>query len=54
MDSLGMKRLSLGWLLHTFTVEHKRERVADSQRRLKVLSADVANEFANLITADES
>jgi hypothetical protein len=54
IDSLGMKKFSLRWVSQTFTIEQKREKVADSRTLLKVLRPDTVNEFANTITVDES
>jgi hypothetical protein len=54
VEVLGMQKFSLRWVPHELTVAQKGQRVADSRRLLQALRADAANEFGNIITADES
>ena len=53
-ESLGMRKFSLRWVPHVLGIDQKRERVTESQKLLEALKADAPNEFANIITGDES
>jgi hypothetical protein len=54
VEVLGMQKFSLRWVPRKLTVAQKGQRVADSRILPQALRADAANEFANIITADES
>ena len=51
---MNSKKYSKKWLPHLLTNEQKLKRVQESEELLKILKADEPNNFANIITGDES
>jgi hypothetical protein len=54
VSDLGMRKFVRRWIPHLLSEANRRERVPKANLLLEELRADEGNEFANIMTGDES